>query len=44
MKKWARTLEACLKGEHKLSDKELNEQHANFYKWLYFIEKLFRFF
>lgn len=42
MKEWAKTIEKCLKGDHKLTEKELHEQHAGFYKWMLFIEELFR--
>jgi predicted transcriptional regulator len=41
MKAWAKTVESNLKGEHKLSDKEMHEHHARLYKWLLFLEDLF---
>lgn len=42
MKKWARVVEASLKKEHKFTEKEMHEQHTNIYKWMFFIEELFR--
>ena len=42
MKKWARVVEASLKKEHKFTEKELHQQHTNIYKWMFFIEELFR--
>ncbi len=42
MRRWSKIVEKCLKGEHKFSEEELHAQHTGFYKWMLFMEELFR--